>query len=325
MTHRCRHSLVVTALLITAATVVGSPGTATSDPRALASVNLLANGSAERPIREGDTSPAAWTPTTSNPLTSFDWVSRNAHGGRRSLKVISTTPSIDAWTQTVALDPAGLYRLSGWIKTVDVGLPGTVDDAGANLRVGRGLSGTPGVLGTRDWTFVSTLFRPGARRPRDRVCGPLGRGCQCGDRVVRRHPGLSRPGHADRAPAMAAARERLRPDRGGPVGRRRARAPRGRDPHGRGQGGDRRGRAQIREGRHPGADERTHDPARHCPAPPRGAARRRRRQQVLAQPGPHLRGSRPGLRCGHHGMEVGRHRHHHRQRALDRNSRPGSQ
>jgi hypothetical protein len=160
---RWRRALVV-------ATVIGSTGVfATAAPsasadgvRGVSSANLISNGSAELPAYRAATAPARWSHTHANPLTTFVWASGTAHGGRRSLEVVSETPAADAWTQTVTLDPTRLYRLSGWIKTVNAGQPGTVDDPGANLAVRTGPSRTSALLGTHDWTFVSTLFRTDA-------------------------------------------------------------------------------------------------------------------------------------------------------------------
>ena len=108
MGDRWRRALIV-------ATVIGSTGVfATAAPsasadgvRGVSSANLISNGSAELPAYRAATAPARWSHTHTNPLTTFVWASGTAHGGRRSLEVVSETPAADGWTQTVTLDPTG--------------------------------------------------------------------------------------------------------------------------------------------------------------------------------------------------------------------------
>ena len=75
--------------------------------------------------------------------------------GKRCVSIHSENGSDAAWTTTVAVKPNTYYRLSGWIKTGEVrGAVGALLNI-QNLQQVR----TSPISGTRNWTYVSTVFR----------------------------------------------------------------------------------------------------------------------------------------------------------------------
>ncbi len=80
--------------------------------------------------------------------------------GKRCVSIRSEKGADAAWTATVDVERAAWYRLSGWIKTDK--MRGAV---GALLNIQNMQSvRTDAVLGSRDWTRVSTVFRAEAAR-----------------------------------------------------------------------------------------------------------------------------------------------------------------
>jgi hypothetical protein len=127
--------------------------------------NVLTNGRFE----EGGDQPDGWAPTVFEVGAVHAWDDTAAHDGIRSVRITAPAPNDAAWLQTVAVQPDSWYILSGWIKTESVTDPG----AGANLSVYDTWTHTEGVVGTRDWTRVSLLFRTGAS-PRLTIAARLG-------------------------------------------------------------------------------------------------------------------------------------------------------
>lgn len=77
--------------------------------------------------------------------------------GDRCVSIDSTKGTDAAWTTRVTVQPASLYRLSGWIKTRNVqGAVGALLNLQNLQRVRTGR-----VTGTADWTYVSTVFHTG--------------------------------------------------------------------------------------------------------------------------------------------------------------------
>ncbi|MHB8055331.1 MAG: alpha-L-arabinofuranosidase C-terminal domain-containing protein [Candidatus Aminicenantales bacterium] len=121
-----------------------------------ANANAIANASFED-VENG--LPRGWQP--------IDWEEKGQlavdetvfHSGRRSVRISSTAGS-DAYFQAdVAVKPFAKYRLSGWIKTLDL-VPGKSRGALLNLE---GLDVlTPAISGTRDWIRLEIVFDTGA-------------------------------------------------------------------------------------------------------------------------------------------------------------------
>ncbi len=85
-------------------------------------------------------------------------VEASGRTGKRCVSIRSGKGANAAWTARAAVTHNVYYRISGWIKTRDV------TGAGARLSIRSGGSGnTVSVSGTKDWTRVITVFRPGRR------------------------------------------------------------------------------------------------------------------------------------------------------------------
>lgn len=86
------------------------------------------------------------------------------HAGKRSVRIDNDGPDDSLLMQKIAVKPATRYRLTGWIKTKDVGAlsqdrPGPRDDGnGATLSVRGGFVKTNVVAQTRDWTRATLDF-----------------------------------------------------------------------------------------------------------------------------------------------------------------------
>jgi alpha-N-arabinofuranosidase len=142
----------------------GSPGFGETDvPTGLSgnSADMVVNGHFERPVDASATVPMAWTSGAWQPTAIFSCPDSVAHRGRRSVSIDAPQPNDAWWSQTVAVQPHTLYRLSGWIKTANVAHSTEIVDAGANL----GFLGTwehsPGVFGTAGWTNVWVSINSG--------------------------------------------------------------------------------------------------------------------------------------------------------------------
>lgn len=116
-------------------------------------------------------SPPTTQPSSGTPQgwTTDQWVSRStfaidtngAHGGNRSVRIITTEANDARWLQRVSVKPNTTYILSGWIKTENVAHAVEVNDAGANLCVFNTGTRTSAVIGTNGWTNVSVTFKTG--------------------------------------------------------------------------------------------------------------------------------------------------------------------
>lgn len=92
----------------------------------------------------------------------FLWDDTESFEGNRSAKLTVTTPSEARWVQTVNVQPHTNYRVSGWIKTENVG-NGTQDPGmEANLALLLNWNQRPiALFGTNDWTYYSFAFNSG--------------------------------------------------------------------------------------------------------------------------------------------------------------------
>ena len=86
--------------------------------------------------------------------------SDTAKTGKHSIAISCDEDGADAafWT-TVPVNPLGIYRLSGWIKTKDI--ESVANGHGAQLNIHEiGSARTESLTGTNDWTEVSFEFKP---------------------------------------------------------------------------------------------------------------------------------------------------------------------
>ena len=90
----------------------------------------------------------------------FAWVSDVAHTGSKSVKITHMDSAMSAFTQTIAVKPNYVYKVSGWIKTADVDTGANWWEGGAQLAVKGDVVGnwwdnmTDRLGGTNDWTYV---------------------------------------------------------------------------------------------------------------------------------------------------------------------------
>ncbi|MHC4744707.1 MAG: hypothetical protein ACYS8Z_22560 [Planctomycetota bacterium] len=114
--------------------------------------NAIGNPSFEE-VRRG--SPASWTKRTWSGQGVLE-LGEGGKTGSRSVLISSENGGDISWSQNVAIDPFGRYRLTGWIKTenLDKG-----SGAGALLNVHELQNvRTEALTGTNDWTKVETEF-----------------------------------------------------------------------------------------------------------------------------------------------------------------------
>jgi len=122
------------------------------------SSNLIKNGSFE----EGRSKPSFWETSQWNNFSKFSWDKRISHSGERCVQIESRKNPNDArWIQKVEVKPDTDYLLSGWIKTENVEYSKQQVDAAANLCVYGTWNRTIGVVGSKDWTYVTLEFNSG--------------------------------------------------------------------------------------------------------------------------------------------------------------------
>jgi len=116
-------------------------------------VNLLSNPSFEE---ETDDGVRGWSSRAWHGEQDCRWsVESPGRTGERCISIGSAKGADAAWTTTVTVKPNAWYRLSGWIKTGEVrGAVGAL----LNIQNMQAVK-TAAVLGTRDWTRVSTVFQ----------------------------------------------------------------------------------------------------------------------------------------------------------------------
>jgi len=120
-----------------------------------AAENIIANPSFEK---GQNGSPAAWKTHTWQGKAEFRYASVG-HGGGRSVLIEAKDECDAAWFTIVKVRPRSTYRLSGWIKTENVGRK---KGMGALLNVHElQRVHTRAVTGTTDWTRVELIFDSG--------------------------------------------------------------------------------------------------------------------------------------------------------------------
>lgn len=123
--------------------------------------NVLVNGGFEQ-RGSGGAQPAGWAPDVWSSSAVLSWDGSVAHQGRHSVRVQADLPNDARWTQTVAVEPNTVYRLTGWIKTSDVhSVAGQSVNAGASLGFLGLWDRSVGVLGTEGWTQVGMTLNSG--------------------------------------------------------------------------------------------------------------------------------------------------------------------
>lgn len=124
--------------------------------------NMLSNGGFEEGVYSADGEPDGWQRDAwiySN--AEFTWDNTQSHVGEKSVKISALIPNDARWIQIVPVYANTDYRLSGWIKTIEVNGegPGT---AGANIGLFGTWDHTTGLVGTNDWTYVYMDFNSGS-------------------------------------------------------------------------------------------------------------------------------------------------------------------
>jgi predicted membrane-bound dolichyl-phosphate-mannose-protein mannosyltransferase len=87
-------------------------------------------------------------------------VTGQAKSGNNCVKISCIVENDARLTQDVTVDPGTLYKISGWIKTEDVGM----EAKGANLSVWLLMETSTDIKGTSDWTYVEMFGRTGANQ-----------------------------------------------------------------------------------------------------------------------------------------------------------------
>lgn len=151
------------ALLICMMAFVASSN-AQAAPNLAVPDNLLLNPSFETGSYSPASAPDHWTHEIYDPSVLLLWDDTQAYEGNRSVKIMVETPNDVHWAQTVAVQPNTNYRVSGWIKTENVGHTAESVDVGANLSIlGEWDFRSRPLFGTNDWTYASFAFNSGER------------------------------------------------------------------------------------------------------------------------------------------------------------------
>jgi dolichyl-phosphate-mannose-protein mannosyltransferase len=124
--------------------------------------NLLLNSSFEQ-IQDGKA--AVWGTSQWHPDASggtFRSASGAAHSGQSAVRIVNAQANDSRYWQEVQVQENQAYRLSGWIKTVDVG----DGRRGANLSIEGRVETSPDIRGTTaDWQYVElyVYVNPGVK------------------------------------------------------------------------------------------------------------------------------------------------------------------
>ena len=138
--------------------------------------NLLANASFESGnLMTGI--PDGWSRSPSS--GTFTWPSPIASDGARSVMLESTSPNDMWWSQSVALETRRSYKLCGRLKGENIQPPGGTGGSMSVIGALGGWIGSPGLVGTFDWTEGCILFTTDALTSRADV------GCRLGHYLER--------------------------------------------------------------------------------------------------------------------------------------------
>ena len=121
--------------------------------------NLLPNASFEED-REGK--PLGWRVVNYSGRAELA-VAPTGHSGQRSAKIVSQQGADASWSARAEVRPHTEYRLTGWIKTENVGKLGSAYGAMLNVHELQDPEhgGTKPLLGDNDWTPVQLAFNSG--------------------------------------------------------------------------------------------------------------------------------------------------------------------
>ncbi len=110
--------------------------------------------------------PAGWTIDLWSPSkgTAFEW--RHDEGSPGVLVVKNPSANDSRWIQDIPVNPNQWYRLSGFIRAVNVAEEGL----GANLSIMRGFEHSEPLKGTTGWTAVSMWFKTKTERSMKVAC-----------------------------------------------------------------------------------------------------------------------------------------------------------
>jgi hypothetical protein len=121
-------------------------------------VNLLANPGFEQ---GSNGKPTGWT-TIAWKTSTFIWDNTVNHSGQYSVKIDTSQPNDLRWAQTVNVLPCSKYKLTAWVKTLNVGHSLEANDIGASLRIDGTYTMTQDLKGTNDWTQLSADITTGS-------------------------------------------------------------------------------------------------------------------------------------------------------------------
>jgi hypothetical protein len=156
--HVCKIVLAATLMLSTVLAPAASAAAISGQVRP----NLLGNSGFEQRA-PGQALPAQWSADSWLPTGGLGWDDSVSHRGRRSVRIESSAPNDARWVQEVVVLPHTSYRLSGWVKTVDVAHTMELVDAGANLSLLGEWDRSGAMYGTQDWTYTSLTIDSGDR------------------------------------------------------------------------------------------------------------------------------------------------------------------
>lgn len=123
--------------------------------------NLVQNPGFEDGSYNPNQTPPYWTKDVWLSTSTLIWDNTQAHSGSKSVRLDSLSANDVRWIQTVSVNQNTNYKLSGWIKTVNVAHSEGPVVAGANLGLFGTWDHTSGLFGTNDWTLVSMEFNSG--------------------------------------------------------------------------------------------------------------------------------------------------------------------
>lgn len=149
----------ITLLIVVCVTTSLTASPVHAAPYQPESVSLLLNGGFEEGYFSPAGSPDHWSRDVFNQSDELLWDDTQAFEGGRSVKIKAGAPTDAHWVQTVPIQPNTNYRVSGWIKTENVGHTVETVDMGATLSIlGTWDEHSNALLGTNDWTYVSFAF-----------------------------------------------------------------------------------------------------------------------------------------------------------------------
>lgn len=130
--------------------------------------NLLKN-----PGFEESDSPYFWTQyiwTTEGNPSEISIVTTGAHSGNNCARIVSNVQNDVRLKQAMEVKPGTVYKISGWIKTENVG----TSNKGANFSADMIMQTSADIKGTTDWQYVEVFGRTGANQTSLTITAGLG-------------------------------------------------------------------------------------------------------------------------------------------------------